>query len=390
MSYNKQNGAASLFIVIFTTLIMVIVTVSFIRIMVSNQQQATANDLSQSAYDSAQAGVEDAKRALLRYQSICTNTTALTQDSCNQARESLVNQDCNATGNLTDVIAAKGTNVDVPVQTTGANSLDQAYTCVNIKLDTEDYVGDLKQDASNIIPLIGVSNFSKIKVEWFNTADMQGDLGTATVSLPLFSDGVPLLSQFNWASTTPNRPPIMRTQVMQFATAGFNLTDFDDMGKNDRAVSSTMFLYPSNNGGISSDVIAPTNRRVAVISPVQPQCKSLSASVVYACSVSIKLPMSVSGSTRTAFLDLKALYKKAHYRITLRDSSDKLVPFNEVQPEVDSTGRANNLFRRVSARIGLGDINFPYPEAAVDTTGNFCKNFLITDSTGDYSSNCNP
>ncbi|MNT89909.1 hypothetical protein D3C72_2307220 [compost metagenome] len=58
------------------------------------------------------------------------------------------------------------------------------------------------------------------------------------------------------------------------------------------------------------------------------------------------------------------------------------VPFDGVIAKIDATGRANDLFRRVESTVELEPINFPYPEAAVDISGNLCKNFVVTDGTG--------
>ena len=62
------------------------------------------------------------------------------------------------------------------------------------------------------------------------------------------------------------------------------------------------------------------------------------------------------------------------------------VDLNLVQPKIDSTGRAADVFRRVEASVELTDPNdvMLYPRATVDTTGSFCKSFVVTDNLNDY------
>ena len=69
MLFYKQykKGAASFYIVAFSTLILMIVAISFAAVIISEVERTSNDDLSQSAYDSALAGIEDAKMAYYNY-----------------------------------------------------------------------------------------------------------------------------------------------------------------------------------------------------------------------------------------------------------------------------------------------------------------------------------
>jgi len=133
-------------------------------------------------------------------------------------------------------------------------------------------------------------------------------------------------------------------------------------------------------------------RRAGTDAPQPTKCNASFDTSQYACTTTITLPNPVGGNAnnRTAFLRLTALYNAAHYSIRLK-SGGNYVNFNRVQPEVDSTGRANDVFRRVEARVELkGD--FTYPEAAIDMQGNLCKNFTVTDAEDGFNgtTSCTP
>lgn len=374
-----------MFVVIFAALLITIITVGFIRLMVRDQQEASTSDLSQSAYDSALAGVEDAKRALIRYRTICEGGD---QSACAQLDTLLRSSDQACNEGLEGVVPADPGQEVLVQQSAGDSSLNQAYTCVKIQLETDDFVGTLPANGSKIVPLLGTSSFDTIKVDWFTSDDFGGGV-TVNLQSPTSSER-PLLAQSAWPT---NRPSILRTQLMQFGSNGsgtpqFSLSDFDNPTSG-QSNANTLFLYPLGLTGTATNTIDTwefINRDVRKTSggmPLGTTCSGLLAGGGYACQTYLQLPTPINGNTRTAYLRLTGLYNPTHFRVSLVGTK-----FDGVQPSVDSTGRANDLFRRVESRVDLVDTDFPFPEAAVQVTGDFCKDFTITDIAAGYSNRC--
>jgi len=407
---NYQSGAVSLFVVIFAMLLITVVTISFLRLMVNDQSQASNSDLSQSAYDSAQAGVEDAKRVLLRYQTICSTQGSA---ACDQLATQINAADCNAALRIGGVIGADAENGSngsktgeiLVQQTVGDKQLDQAYTCVTIKMLTDDYVGTIAKGGSKLVPLIGKNgdgstDFDTVKIEWFSTEDIgKSASGTYALSYAPVADGQPLLASSSWPT---NRPGILRTQLMQFGPNS-TLSSFDSTTSSGGVTESntnTLFLYPTLAAASPSQSFTAKDQRKPNAAsdapadqksdtPLPVTCKSNLSEGGYACELSLTLPQPVGGGARTAFLRISSYYNDSHFRVSLK-KNNLTTSFNAVQPVIDSTGRANTLFRRVADRVDLIDTSFPYPDAGVDVTGNLCKDFAVTDTAYIAGASCTP
>lgn len=405
LSVNKESGAVSLFVVIFAMLIITVMTISFLRLMMTDQRQASDSDLSQSAYDSAQAGVEDAKRALLRYQQICsTDPTA-----CGSLSTLLSSTQCNEAIAESGIAVPEGGNStytgEVKVQQTPSvdGALNQAYTCVTMQLETDDYIGSLNPGESQLVPLVsrqGV-DFDTVTVNWFGQDDVSSTDGSVT--LPGVSVNHPFGLQDTWGENTPS---VMRSQLIQFGDT-FTMSSFDTVGTSANGTesnSNTVYLYPTSGAGATTAAFTALDSRKTsptdepdpdnpAQTPYAVRCENSVASRLYACSMSLRLPYAIGNGaaddrSRTAFLRLTPFYNASHFQVVLSDSrvgTGGIVKFKDVQPLVDSTGRANDLFRRIQSRVDLYNTNFPYPDATIDITGNFCKSFAVSDDPSTYT-----
>lgn len=378
---SQQNGAVSLFIVVFTALLITTITISFMQVMMRDQQQATYSDLSESAYDSAMAGVEDAKRLLL-LDNDCRNGSAALGVDCVAVETALMpSPGQNQTGCDTLVrggIVGQSGNETIIQQEVGdgADTLDQAYTCIKIAKNTGDYLGSIDSDASaTLVPLRATDPFNKIVISWGLSKS------GGTVDLTTNSRELPVLGETSWPET---RPALLRTQLIN-GRDSFRLADFDTSG-----FSNTLFMYPSATGSTTAQFALDGRRGALAGEPQLVSCQPTVSSGAYACSVTIDVDPVVNARSQTAFLNLVALYNRTDYKIELLNGSTPVL-FDSVQPEVDSTGRANDLFRRVVSRVELNN-TFNYPVAALETRHNICKNFSVTTDPADFvaSPQCRP
>ncbi len=390
----NQRGVVSIFVVVFSSLLVSIITISFVSLMVRNQQQASDNDLSNSAYDSALAGVEDAKRMLLRYEEcqrlslddadcVIIRSVMNTEPACNMVKRGLYGGDPTVPS---EVIIQQSLAGD-------ANSIDlnQAYSCVKVAYTASDIEDSVDANDIDLIPLnAGSDNFDRIRVSWFSAEDLSSNLS--------YPANAPLLPSTAGWDSGGSTPPLLRLQTV-LTNGSFDVDDFNIGASNDVTSTNTLFLYPDAGAGVPPAV--PTsysakandsrtgNNGSDPKSPLQVDCfQDLYSDGGYACRADIILPTTVSqtgsGTARNAYLIIGALYKGTDYKIEAFNGANNN-PVSVVAPVVDSTGRANDLYRRVKARVRLeGD----YPIARMDVNGDVCKNFSITDNRDDYNDSC--
>ena len=88
MKQKTRKGATSMIVIIFFTMLAGILVLSFASLMITNMRETTNYSLSQSAYDAALAGTEDAKVMLIEYNN-CVSRSDSTSARCSDIMTNL-------------------------------------------------------------------------------------------------------------------------------------------------------------------------------------------------------------------------------------------------------------------------------------------------------------
>lgn len=393
-SKNFKKGGVSIFIVIVVGVLVSIMSASFLRLMFRDQEQASKLDLSQSAYDSAQAGVEDAKRFLRIFRSACgpsgTGVFEGVTHNCNAMRNAIQNESC-----YTLATAGIGNaNGETIIQTNsgsgGASSrdadLNQAYTCVKIRMNTADFLGRTNDGAPSVINLRGTTAFNRVRIRWHSRENMTNGNNIALDSLSNPS-ARPNINAQNWRNQ--NRPAILKAQFYGYIPgSGGSSSNMDTPYPDDGNGASEMLFYPTNSASAlsSNESNMPTVRRnesssQATTDYTFTKCSDRmdANSNTYACQTTVNIGRNVNPGD-VLYLRLTPLMNDSNFRVELLNGNT-VVDFAGVQPTVDSTGRANTQLRRVESRIGFNDTSFPVPLFSAQTESNeepICKEFSVT------------
>lgn len=392
---STKKGAASLYVVIFTTILFSVITLSFIRIILSESVQSSNDDLSQSAYDSALAGVEDAKIAVNKYYQCLSNPSLSGCNVYKTGAGGTISGDSIFGGNCEDfklknkILYAGSTDSEVKIQESNlsGNNTDQAYTCVIVNNIVPDYRSTLTSDTrTRVIPLgVGsqLNQVKKVEFRWYSEIN-------GTVFNSYFQDA-------SHSQNLPNKsqspiPPIISLTLLHTG----NDIKVGDYMTAETPDYSTMILRPVSGGGvnsISATEISSAGLATTSQSPFYINCDYGE----FACTVNLESDSTdifYPGFNTNAFLIVSLPYGETvtDFAVTMYDNNGNIVNFENVQISVDSTGRANQLLRRVETRLDPSDTFFPYPEYEVTLSGtgddSFLKNFWITNNCWTESDTC--
>lgn len=405
MNRKFQKGATSIYVVMISTLLFTVITVSFIRILTGELARTTSDELAQAAYDSAMAGVEDAKIALKQY-SMCKKTgsvlNAAGENKCAQIIEAIekgftasdAQPDEMSYGYCDAISVALGRaeeGVEVPIRESESleTKFNQAYTCVII----DKTLGDYRSTLGTNTPMRAVAlttpepdKVTGIKISWYTQDDGPFALMNYQTS-----------SYFTKNNTTVATPPVIQAHVVQ-TSIEYTLEQFDD-AEGDRTNNMTAILNPVKNGTniVSAQTLVRSNDHTTTNQAQQITCKE-DASTDFACSASLVLPKPRGSGTRrddTFYLFISLPYEQPTTTFSVQLCTDTdaqpgdcvangkaaIADFVNGQILIDSTGRANDMYTRIEARVEFNDIYAPLPEHALyslDPTGSIDKDFYVT------------
>lgn len=379
-----KKGMASFYVVIFAMLVFIVLVLAFINIMISETLQSSGSDLSASALDSAQAGVEDAKTALMQ----CLSESSFSTNALSNCSSELFSGNCDS---VSQYLYGESEEVQI-----GDTSLNQAYTCVTLDNEVDSLISTLNPNTSNgavfIVPLYKADgNYTAFRISWYSEDDREASGGTSMfTSAPSFpnatsmSSYMPMLQVHMISAETGSGVPAtiansatdlgmaVLVPVSSAGTGGMLYTGTNYTSLNGTIIKKNFTYFNSTNSSRNY------NRAVSI---------SCDTTQEYACIATVTNAASVD------YLIITNPYNDREVTVEVEACSNAscttTYSFTNVQVEVDSTGRASNYYRRVQTRLTLADPDVPVPTYALNLSGSdgLSKYFAVTRNCWTISNN---
>lgn len=355
----NQDGFASLVIAIVLVLVLSLITVGFAELMRHEERSALDRQLSSQAYYAAESGINDATQAInqgyLAGKDQCGVGKGLDTTS-NPAYPAIISG--SLSNNLVAVDASHNpTNASYPCLLINPHPPDLHYD--SVATTTSRTIEFTALDSSNL-----PTSITKLKLSWQNekgtSVDDTGNSVFVSGCLNNFK------SEAGWGTATG----VLRAQLIPLTSTGLDRTALE-------ANSMTAFLCPNNGGPATFVDYNVAHGSVDSGQILNGSCSSTPAPAL--CNVSIT---GLPSNTSTFFLNMRSIYAPTSVTITAYDASDKVLNLTGAQTLIDSTGKAQDVLRRVQVRLSSTKA-YDIPDG---THGDICKQFdlapLSTTSNG--------
>ncbi|HTE22448.1 MAG TPA: hypothetical protein VK674_05410 [Candidatus Limnocylindria bacterium] len=328
--HKNQSGLVSFLIVTVVMLILSLIVLAFARLVSREQIQTLDRQLNAQAFYAAESGVNDALNALAR-----------------PAPPTGYNNNCTGAGSF---MATAGLTNDL------GNGI--SYSCLLVDTTVPDLqVDDLSTETSVVFPIRPQGPAPITELNFTITDGSDGDTLT----------GCPAAGNYPGSWPGGCSIGVLRMELVRFN----GNPNRDDLLRN-RAVA---YIQPSTSGSPaftwaqSSDSAAyNTGHRHAAV------CTVGGAATEAQCTVDL-----TGLNLQNGYLRLRSIYRTVDVTISAETASGPVSLIGS-QAEVDVTGRATDVVKRIKVRapIPIGASTDPMPEFALYSRETLCKRFQVT------------
>jgi Tfp pilus assembly protein PilX len=326
-----QRGVVSFITVSFLAGILILITMGFMRVMISNQRQSLDNQLSTQAFYAAESGINDVRSKL-------------------PIADAYYGLDKPCDGIINGVLSGNNTMDSTPIK----------YTCLLVDNTVEEILISDATTANGVMYQLqneSPSAINRIRISW-GKSDQTGVSSSFTSTA----------NQLPPASSWPSNTPAMLRLTIYAVGGNFSRSNLTDANR-----QRTYFIAPFSRVAAPSTTIDSSTPDGSIISA---QCAS--SMVDYGCQATITLSGVFSGLGTTAdslFVRIRPIYNdEAPIKIEAFHGASQVTLIN-AQYVIDSTGRANDVYKRIKVRVPI-QTEFNYPEYAAQTANSICKQFI--------------
>jgi Tfp pilus assembly protein PilX len=357
---NDQRGIASFLISIFMMLVVTLIVLGFSQIARREQRVALDRELSTQAFYAAESGVNDAIDAIQGVLDKNNNSTVTVspQDKTDCGTNPPGATDiANGYGSLTGQV------------NTGAGATGISYTCLLIGTVPNSLVYSGTTSKVINVQTAGSTAIGSINLNWQTNSgadlfSMCPSLGSFPAKLNVDCSAdvlqVDLLPGTALAAPNAQSPQANPESAME-------------------AQEFTVFFFPQSGVGNSTITYDVVNNQGKVVAG--------------SCNTATGCSAQINGLNETQYyMRVTAMYGIAqNITVTGSDVNGAPINFENGQAVIDSTGKDQDVLRRVQVRTTLNTLNNNlFPNYAIQSTQTICKRFYITPAGTAADSGNNP